>query len=332
MTTGVDTVGISFPIEDADTTGATATVVNFGTPEECYKYRRQLPGGGFLAWGVGDHAWIEASLPKRASSGESNVESVDADQALELIRDMYAEGLNYVRARYGDHVYSSATDAPRTTHRSWETAAVKRCDFVRDFDGVTAIDSLLNGLATVKQPGRSKVRRFADADRGLAETLRVGPKSWAATLYDKHAEAPTVAAPGRLRFEARLRSEQMTSVRARNIGSVINHVRDLTPTKVQTMTEATFRHVGFDREVAGTAQLAAAINACSDLSPRVKRELVGYLAGRAMGIELQFSSNTERKYRQLAARLGLVLSDESLSESFTARLDFDAGTQVLVAA
>lgn len=330
MTAGIDTVGVSFPIRDADTVGATASIVAMGTPEERHTYRRALPGGGFLAWGIGDHAWVEASLPKRVN--EDNVEALPADQAVEAIRDMYAEALNYVEAYNGDHVYSMGTnDQPRLVPRSWQTATVKRLDLVRDFDGVTAIDSLLNGLATVKQDGRSKVRRFADPERGRAETLRVGPKSWAATLYDKHAETK-LAAPGRLRFEARLRSRQLRSADAQKIRSTIAHVSDISTERVQTMTSRMFERVGFDREVAGTAQLAAAINDCDDLSPRVKRELVGYLAGRAMGIELEFSSNTERKYRKLAQRLGLVLTDDCLAESFTARLDFESGTQVLTAA
>lgn len=341
MKAGVDTVGVSFPIRDADLVGATVSTVGFGTPEESQTYRRQLPGGGFIAWGIGDHAWVEASLPKRV--GDHNVESLPADQAVEAIRDLYGEALNYVEAYNGDHVYSRAgDDRPRLLPRSWQTANVKRLDLVRDFDGVTAIDSLLNGLATVKQNGRSKVRRFADADRGLAETLRVGPKSWAATLYDKYAESSNYVdspycAPGRLRFEARLRSPQLRSKDAQNIHATIAHVSDITDERVQTMTARTFQRVGFDREVAGSAQLAVAINTATDvdgdpLSSREKRELVGYLAARAMGIELDFSSNTERKYRRLAQRLGLVLTDDTLSESFTARLDFQSGTQVLTAA
>lgn len=341
MSCGLDTVGISFPIRSADTTGATVSVVGVDTPEAKYTYRRKLAGGGFMAWGIGDFVWAEASLPKRVNP--DNIEALAPEQAVEVIRDLYQEVAELVevdtrlqqtegeRIRLQEHVYPALDGTPRFRHRSWETARIVRADLVRDFDGVNAVAPLLNGLSTIRQPGRHKVRRYADAERSNAETLRVGPKSWSCTLYDKHAETKGVADPGRLRFEARLRSRQLLSKYAHKLHAPIATVLDLTPEKVRTMTQAQFHSVGFDREVSGIGQVAARINE-TDLKPRVKRELVGYLAARAMGVDLAFSSNTERKYRTLAAELGLVLSQESLEETFTARLDFDAGTQVLVAA
>ena len=340
MICGLDTVGISFPIRDADTTGATVTVVAADTPDARYTYRRRLDGGGFLAWGVGDSAWVEASLPKRVNP--DNIAALSADQAVEALRDLYAEAVEHVEpvtapklnARpYEDKYHGRIGFAPEPIqHRGWDTAKIVRADFVRDFDGVRNVAPLLNGLSTIRQPGRHKVSRFADAERSNAETLRVGPKSWSCTLYDKHAETNGAAAPGRLRFEARLRSRQLLGKFSHKFAQPIHTVSDLTAERVHAMTAAHFSHVGFDREVSGVAQLSALINSCDDLSPRTKRELVGYLAGRAMGIELDFSPNTERRYRNLAAQLGLVLSPESLGESFTARLDFAAGTEVLAVA
>lgn len=346
MVARIDTVGVSFPIIDADVEGATVQVTGYGTPAESVRYRRALKLGGFMAWGVNGTCWVEASLPKRG--GGDNVEGVTAEEAVDLVREMIGEACNYVdmgvplgdgpTERRHDHVMTGVRHGSnRFARRHWHHAQVKRLDVVRDFDGVTHIGSLLDGLATIKTPGRGTVRRFADAQRGQAQTLRVGPKSWGANLYDKHAETPRMAAPGRLRFEARMRDVQLRGKRLQLLKANVHNVEQLTQEKVERMTESTFHHFGFDREVAGAAQVGQAIANATDelgdpLSARVRRDLVGYLAARAMGVDLDFSPNTERKYRQLAERLGLVLSPDSLGESFTARLDYETGAQVLAAA
>lgn len=333
----LDTVGFSFPICSEDLQGATMAVRNYGTGDESVTWRRPLPGGGFLAGGMGRSAWVEASLPKRV--GEDNVEGVTVGQAHELLEHLYHEATTFVEpdlnAAPREYLDGRSDPVgprfPVSRHRSWETASLKRLDVCRDFDGITAIGPLLDGLSTVKQNGRSKIRRYADSDRGAAETLRVGPKAWAATLYDKHAESPHHAAPGRLRFEYRARSKQLLSKRAQEWKTAMATIGQIDDDKVQTIGRRQFAAVGFDREVAGSAQLAEAVNSIDDLSDRVKRDLVGYLACRAMGVRLEMSSNTERKYRQLASRLGLVLSDEVLAQTASVRLDYDTGSQQLVA-
>jgi hypothetical protein len=329
---GLDTVGVSFPITGADEHGATVHVTDAGTEREKRTFRRMLPGGGFLAWGVGESAWVEASLPKRL--GPTNVDALPAEVAREVLRDLIGEACNYVAADFaplGDRrtaIVTEGLQGPKFHVRTWEQASVKRLDVARDFDGVTAIPALLDGLQSVRRPGRIKSQRFADAVANRAETLRVGPRSWSCTLYDKHAETKGLAAPGRLRFEARCRSELLAGARmVASVGRSVSRVGDITQERVDAICREQWAHVGFDREVNGAGAFAERINR-ADLPPRVKRDLVGYLAARALGVDLSMSDNTERKYRRLSADLGLVLLDAD-DLGFSARLDLDQGTQVV---
>lgn len=392
----IDTLGLSFPIVDADENGATVTVLGAGTPEQAATFRRKLPGGGFLAWGMSGTAWVEASLPKRL--GDDNVDGLVLDEALSAAEALFNEATAYVQPGVeGERVedltagqldpevmvwHKQRVDpdtgevlrerrlglVPRPPLRRpvrpvrFEECSVKRLDLVRDFDGVTAIGPLLDGLATVRQRGGHKVRRYADGEAQRAETLRVGPRtSWSCKLYDKHVESgsalvlrrwveanlrrrraglpelprPTLAAePGRLRFEALLRAETFAQKGMREVlGTTVQRVADLEEKTLRKATRVMFERVGFDREVSGVAQVGERINALEGVTPRTKRELTAYLMATAAGIDLAWSRNTERKYRDLAAQLGLVVTPGSLGEAFTASLDFDAGTErVTVAA
>lgn len=312
----IDTVGLSAPIVRADTHGAQATVRNAGTAEEQREYRRRLEGGGFIAWGRGSTVWIEASLPKRI--GDDNVEGLTLPQAKEALSDLHAEVSQWVEwdpIRGSSHV---------------EAAAVKRLDLVRDFDGVRSIPALLDGLANVAVPGRSRQQRFADGDRSRAQTLAVGPKAaWKATLYDKHEETGGLAPEGRLRFEARMRSDTLTGQWAKDHGGGVRHVVDLEESKLEHLRRAMFQRVGFDREVHPMGHRLAEVVDSADLTPQEQAMLWTYLTGVPNGLRLGVSRPTERKYRRLAAELAVVVFDpegEGLRE--TVRLDYDRGTEV----
>ena len=335
MRYGLDTVGVSFPICEADLTGATITTTGAGTEKESHTYRRALEGGGFMAWGIGGTAWVEASLPKRA--GPNNVSALGVADSVEVLREMYREALGFCVARpevgavadlTGGGLESGSARSSMPGAAVFDLVKIKRLDIVRDFDGVTAIPALLDGLASVRRAGRSKVRRFADGEANLAETLRVGPKSWACTLYDKFAETGGACAPGRLRFEARCRSELLEGERLAAVTAPVRRVSDLSDAGIALIASAQWEHVGFGAEVNGVGSFAARINAC-DLSPVEKRNLVGYLAARSLGVELEMSPNTERKYRRAAAALGLVIVDGDVS--FRARLDLAEGIEILEA-
>lgn len=316
---GVDTVGLSFPVADVDLVGTTATVSRYGTGEESLTFRRQLEGGGFLATGVGGTCWVEASLPKRVGLWQA----LEPSAVPEVLDGLFSEACQFVTPRRAD------VDGIRI-ERSWRNSKVVRLDVVRDFSGVTGFSQLLDGLAAIRQPGRAKVRRYRDSDKNQAETLRVGPKgTWAATLYDKASETDGLAPPGSVRFEARLRSAFLRSKAAEPVvgrwrvtGSRIDD------RLVEGLCRERWRHVGFGRTVSGTGSFVERINA-SDLSPREKRDLTAYICARALGIDLQFSRNTEGKYRRLAASLGVTVSLEDLDHVVSARLDLESGTQAV---
>jgi hypothetical protein len=315
---GLDTVGISVPVKDYDPTGCTVSIRKAGTPEETRTFRRKLDGGGFAAWGIGDVVWLEASLPKR--KGEGNVEPVDTDEAVELLAEIHEEASSFIE-------YDQARDGHR-----FEFAKVVRLDLVRDFDEVKSPGFILDGLAQVPVQGRSKRRRFADAERNRAQTLTVGPmKAWAATLYDKHEETAGTrweAPEGRVRFETRMRSDLLTSVWAKSHGGHVRQVMDLEQEKLEQLRRGMFRRVGFDREVQAMGRLVEVVNG-ADLSDTERRNLWSYLTGGPYGLDLGFARGSERKYRRMAEALGVVMVDP-LTEgpNVTVQLDYDQGVEV----
>jgi hypothetical protein len=291
------------------------TVSGFGTPEADYRYRHKLPGGGFLGLGVAGKAWLEASLPHRV--GTSNVTALPVPIALEALREAYREASSYCE--------------PVTEH-VFEESKVVRLDHVRDFDGVEHVPFLLDGLAGIRRDDvRWKVQRHQDAERNRAETLRVGPRAWAGTLYDKHAESPEFASPGRLRAEFRLHSAQLTSIHARNTAGHVRLVADLEQAKLDRFTRAMFERCAFDREVGAAASVAESVRTFDGVSERERSALWAYLT--MPGFAASIHPNTERKYRRIAKSLGLAVGALELAESAqVVRLDFDRGTEVLRAA
>ena len=316
----VDTVGIAFPVSDWDRVGCDVQVKGFGTPTEGYRYSRRLAGGGFLATGAGNSAWVEASLPKRVS--EDNNEGLGWDDAIDALEGLYSEALGFV---------DGSTDA------SFLDCKVVRLDLVRDFRDVSLVGPLLDGLAGVSHPGRTKVRRFADPARGAAETLRVGPKAWGCTLYDKFRETlagrGVVAPEGSLRFETRLHQDQLSSVWAKNSGGHMRVVEDLLghdgrgEERCAVLSRNWFARAGFDREVRGGSALEHVVASCG-LSPARTGALWAYLTLPGYGDSL--SINARRFYRRAAEQLGLVPGEPSaeLSRRSVLRLDYELGTLV----
>jgi hypothetical protein len=307
----IDTLGFAFRVEgDFQRQGATAQVTNLGGEGESWRYSHKLPNGGFVGLGMGDKAWVEASLPKRYEG--DNVVAFTIPQALESARDLYAEAQQFC--------------TPRDDGSIFDRSKLVRLDAVRDFDNVRAIAPILDGLASVPRGKREKVRRFADAQRSKAETLTVGPRAWHSTLYDKHAE--TSSAPeGRLRCEARMHYEQLTNQRAKENNYVMRQMADITNEKVQALTRETFERCAFDREVSAVGAVAEEVFAL-DMSPSKKATLWAYLT--APGFGSMVNRKTFYEYRNLAAKLGLVPGDffGETDAPLRTRLDFDSGTEV----
>ncbi len=311
-------MAVAYPVEtEFETTGATAQVCSFGTPGESWRFRQALPSGGFVSLGVAGKAWVEASLPKR--SGDDNIEALPVVEALDVMRAACEEANSFC-----------TPDIRRKGHR-FEEAKVIRLDPVRDFDGVRHPGLLLDGLAGIPRGPREKVRRWSDSERNQAESLRVGPKAWGALLYDKHRETQGKAPEGRVRFEARLHTPQLTSAWARDQGGIIRVVADVNEEKVRAIRLGAFERVGYEREVSAMSTVSDAVFSCEDVSERERALLWAYLT--APGFAAGLHRNTERKYRRIAEVLG-VTPGEALEDAhkYTARLDFDSGTEVLSAA
>lgn len=316
----IDTVGLSVPMRAVDEEDATLTVLNAGTAEQKRTGRRRLPGGGFLAWGHGHSVWVECSLPKR--SGDDNVHGLPLPEALDVLEDLHSEVMEYV-----------IPDRDKGGH-SFMDATVKRVDLVRDFTGIASQASLLDGLAGVPLRGRVKRRRFADVERGKAETLTVGNSVWGSTLYDKYAESAGLAPPGTMRYEARMRSDLLTSAWAKNNGGHVRCLRDLEETKMRALRRGMFHRTGYDREVAAGGRVADLVMSRDDLSAREKRELWCYLTMPGSGADPDFGKAAAAKYRRLAEEIGVTpfAAAEEARSAVLMRLDYDSGREVIRAA
>ncbi len=307
----VDTVGVAFPIEELACREVVASLPG---------RRLALAGGGFVAVGVGDSAWVEASLPKRVN-GE-NVSAMPVAEMAGVVRDMVEEACEVV-----------VPGAPRTVvgsdgvsrEVSVENPRVVRLDLVRDFALVdeALLPVLLSGLALVPRGGAVKTRLFADGRSGRAETLRVGPGSWAATLYDKHRETGGLAPQGALRSEFRLRGRQLSSARAASLDAVVVALSDVDEAKGERLRRGWFELVGFGSWVGGRRDVWGAL-ASSGLSDREKLSFVGWLSARQEGVGLAVCSKTDRKYRTVLA--ALELGDGA---SRRVRLNYDLGCEEL---
>jgi len=322
----VDTVGIAVPITDFDQMGCEVQISGYQTATMTYRYNRRLTGGGFIGTGVGATAWLEASLPKRVDPEGDNSTALELDPAVEALHGLYIEARQFIDVD-PRHVF--------------EESKIVRLDLVRDFQGVDRQTELLDGLAAISQPGRAKVRRFADPSANRAETLRVGPKAWGCTLYDKHTETGGKAAPGHLRFEARLHRDQLTSVFARHNGGIVNTIEDLyrlgrdfdgdNGTSLAQAQYAWFRRVGFHQTIAAPHQLVKEI-ARLELSAARAASLWAFLT--LPGWAAACSRNTRAKYRQLAEQLDVCPRFDAhdqptlvdASKGATMELDYQRGT------
>ena len=306
----VDTVGIALRVSDWSTEGATAAVTDLGGPGETWRYSHKLPGGGFVAVGVGERAWIEASLPKRV--GDGNIEGLPVADVLPALESALDEARTFCEPIQG-----------------LAEAAVVRLDVVRDFDGVRHVGSLLDGLSGVPRGKREKVRRWSDGQRNRAETLRVGPRAWGGTLYDKHVETGGVAPEGRLRFEGRLHADQLTGAWAFGLGAVVRQVADLGQENVERLRRATFERCSFERQVTAVATIAELVFSGEGLKPQEQAALWAYLT--APGYAARLHRNSERKYRRMARSLGVTpgIDLAEVEDRYSVQLDYDAGTELL---
>jgi hypothetical protein len=288
----VDTVGVAIPVKGRGLRPGVKS--EFGD-----RNRFRLANGGFVGVGLGEMAWIEASLPNRVR-GE-NTAGLTLVEARDAIRSLVDEALTFVEPADAREM---ATESGLSGLVSVDDPRVVRLDLVRDFklSEPGRLTGLLDGLARVPRDGRIKIRRFADGRTGQAETLRVGPSSWAATLYDKHAESGGLAERGSLRAEFRLRSRQLTSVAAQDRHGPILTVADLQDDRCEGLRRDWFEKAKFGTWVGGRSTIWDALRQ-TELSDREKIFFVGWLQARNDSVITSISSKTDRRYRRLLASL-----------------------------
>lgn len=270
----------------------------------------KLHGG---AW----EGWVEFSAPKIATG--SNVVALPLGQAVEVAWDVCREAEGIV---------------------SWldpfERMRVQRVDPVRDFEGVEHQVPLLTGLSKLRAAYNPKTRLFPDPAKAGAMTLTRGPATrWQSTLYDKEGEArhraryapeaekaqrqrDITSAAGRLRFEARLRSDVLEDQRT---------IADLTEAGLAGLRRKYFERVGYGMEVAGMDR-AVALVAVSNMTEVAKLQTLGYLLAESQGLPVHFGRTTVWKYRKRCEELGVTAADMASLATTSVRLDYEAGAVV----
>lgn len=309
----IDTVGVAIPVSGIGVRDSFRNEMGF-------QNRFRLPKGGFVAVGIGEMAWIEASLPNR-SRGE-NTAGVSLDEAKVLIQEMVEEALIFVKPA-GERVIETESGVRRTV--SLDDPRVVRLDLVRDFklEEPRRLTAILDGLAGVPRDGRIKVRRFADGRTGCAETLRVGPASWAATLYDKHAESGGLADRGSLRAEFRLRSRQLSSVGTKTRHGAIVALSDCEEDRCENIRKEWFDKAKFGTWVGGRKSIWDLLRE-TELSDREKIFFVGWLHARNDSIVTSISSKTDRRYRRMLSQMPTI--DDYVGD-VSMRLNYELGCE-----
>ena len=304
------------------------------------RYARPLDGGGFVAVGKGEMAWVEASLPKRAGQWES----LDLDQALTVAAEMIEDACQFVTPAAPKALRGTAGDAPlRKTGRRMDPHLVSvanpkvvRLDLVRELrlHNPDLLSPILEGLGNIHHPGRVTSRRYKDAARGRAETLSVGPKAWKMTLYDKHeetrlwsprGEVKLMPAPkGSLRAEARLHADQLHSAFARKTAGTVTTMADLEEAKLRDLTRGWWDRTGCGATVTGHVALADLV-----WSQPWSEAVRGRFLAWAQNPGITYSNrHLEADCRRRARDLEIARGEQL---EYDVRLDYDLGHEVLAA-
>jgi hypothetical protein len=257
--------------------------------------------------------YVEVSLPKFVRG--DNVDALPLEEAMEAIEELYRRVGRFVQP-----------DPDRGGHRL-DLLDLQRVDLVRDFDGVTCLAGLLDGLEVVPRGSGGTTRKIRGRS-GRAETLYVGTDRWEAVLYSKWLESKGLAPEGRVRFEARLRNRYLRSAEARRLGAAMVTVGDLTEERIQILRRSVFERVGFHREVRTPALLARDVYATPELSAAEKHALWAYLTAKHF-VDIGMVENTRSKYRDLSRDRGLAFGRDLADGLAAVRLDYEAGREVI---
>ena len=207
---------------------------------------------------------------------------------------------------------------------SIQEARLKRMDVARDFEGVQSPAFFLQGLRAIRRPYARRSFTYNDPQRNMAETLYVGSGAGGARLYDKHSETAGGVPEGSVRFEVEARSRWLAKWGMRTLADVRSE-------NVLRLARERFDWSGMGNEVAAAERVVELVTR-SELSPASQRAFLGHLLMTAKGYPSKLSNDSAAKFNRLQRELGVVIASDPFAESFTSRLDFDSGREVINAA
>jgi hypothetical protein len=323
VTPGIDRCSLSFPLggfEADETAWSAKTVTGPGTPTEAVSWATSVtvgdPEAGVKAYvGVKE---VPESKHRWWGKVEFNPSRIVDPKGFSLAT------VSQLRPSV-DLVLGVVECLVEPAVASADEVRVKRLDLARDFGGVARTAALLSGLQTIHRPWAKKNAVFNDGSRNGAQTLLVGNKSSGVRLYDKTRETHGGVPDGTVRWESQCRGEWLE-----NYGS-IKQLRDVNAETVGDLTMNRWEWSAMGHEVTGTEEAVERVMRAEWLTAAEQRGLLGWMLMASKGRETPMSTQTAAKYRHAARRLGVAINTETFDSGggFTARLDWESGTEVL---
>lgn len=262
-------------------------------------------------------ATIEVSVPRYL--GRSNVKAATLAETRDTIHALYEEASSWV-----------------DWHDPLGEVRIIRLDSVRDFQGVTDVSSVLEGLRHMRLPYNPLTSGW-DEELGKTNSLRRYPQSrtWVARLYDKHLERSSnpslqremraevlAASLGVLRYELLARSSVM-----KRHGLV--KVSDLSQIAVRNINLHYFKRSGFDREIGGGWKVKEVVlQAIADGNGKPVAQAVQMLLWDSLGLPPAQSPRTQHTLKKLVRRYGLESGDLFMNRDDSLRLDYETASLV----
>jgi hypothetical protein len=216
---------------------------------------------------------------------------------------------------------------------------VTRIDLVRDFIDLDDVRRTLARIASVKT--RSPVDVYRDKNDGALTVMRGSKARWMTRGYSKQEQMVhlsrtardceeretlvtcAASARGRLRFEAQVRRRVLRERR-------VVCVQDLTQETLEPIRHHYFDVAGFSASFGGLHNIEAAASRLQLMGTyRQLSPVLGVLLADAIGWPAPMSNRSARRYRRVAASLGLTSADIMFDGGDTTRLDYLAGSEIV---
>jgi hypothetical protein len=210
---------------------------------------------------------------------------------------------------------------------AWDAATsemrVKRIDVARDFHDVERPEFVVRGLGPIRRPWARRNLVHFDPSRNGAQTLMVGSGSGVCRLYDKYEETEGAVPEGTLRWECEARDSWATRYGG------IKRMGDVTDETVDRLAMDRWEWSAMGHEISADERVVEQVMR-SGLTYAEQRSFLGHLMMLRAGVNAPASKESMAKWNRLTRSLGIVLGSDGLGEGgFSARLDWDSGTEVV---